>query len=263
MKEIVGVTFEKDGRIYYVLTNNFQTKIGYNVIVNTDKGLQFAKVATEPHKIDVNKLDKELNEIFRIASKQDYYNNNNNIREAKEAFKRCQSLVKKYKLDMRILDAAYTFDKDQLIFKFYSDNRIDFRELAKELANIYHTRIELRQIGVRDKAKEVGGVGLCGQKLCCARFLNNFDSVSIAMAKNQNLSLSPSKINGVCGRLLCCLKYEDDCYKKCKKELPSLGQTIKLNEGEGKVISIDILKNTYKVHLNNGNIIEVSNGSSK
>ena len=157
---------------------------------------------------------------------------------------------------MNIIDASYTHDRTQLLFRFLSDTRVDFRDLARDLASIYHTRIELRQIGVRDKSKLVGGIGCCGQELCCSRFLKNFNSVSIQNAKNQNLALNPSKINGLCGRLLCCLKYEDECYKECRKNLPNIGQIVKTENGEGKVISLDILKKKYKVETENG-VVEI------
>lgn len=152
---------------------------------------------------------------------------------------------------MRIIDANYNFNRDQLIFQFSADNRVDFRNLAKRLASKYKTRIELRQIGVRDKAKEIGGIGICGRCLCCTKFLNDLDSVSINMAKNQNISLNPNKINGVCGRLLCCLKYEDECYKSCKKGMPELGSFIETTEGKGKVINVDILNRKYTVNIDN------------
>ena len=166
---------------------------------------------------------------------------------------------------MNIIDATFNLNKDQLLFHFYSDERIDFRNLAKELASIYKTRIELRQIGVRDKAKKVGGYGSCGQKLCCSRFLNDFDSISITMAKNQNLSLNPNKINGICGRLLCCLKYENETYQKCKKKLPKIGEIVEINNEKGQVISVNLIKETYKVDLQKQGIVEVQykDGSSK
>ena len=166
---------------------------------------------------------------------------------------------------MKIIDACYTFDREQLMFRFLADERIDFRQLAKELGSIYKTRIELRQVGIRDKAKEIGGIGPCGRMLCCNSFLTEFDSVSINMAKNQNLSLNPSKINGVCGRLLCCLKYENDNYSEYKKELPDVGSKIKNDLGDGRVISVDVFKRNYKILLNNGEIItmEVDNESKK
>ena len=159
---------------------------------------------------------------------------------------------------MKIIDANYTFDREQLLFRFLADDRVDFRQLAKDLGSIFKTRIELRQVGIRDKAKEIGGIGPCGRKLCCSNFLTEFDSVSINMAKNQNLSLNPSKINGVCGRLLCCLKYENDNYTEYKKNLPDLGNKIKTKEGEGKVVSVDVFKRKYRVLLNETNeIIEI------
>ena len=160
-------------------------------------------------------------------------------------------------MKIQLIDAIYTFDRDKLLFRFLSDSRIDFRNLARELANKYKTRIELRQIGARDKAKEIGGCGQCGRKLCCSSFLNNMDSVSVNMAKNQNVSLNPNKINGLCGRLLCCLTYEDENYKICRKNLPSLGQVVKTEKGSGKVISIDILSQKYKVDVQDVGIVEV------
>ena len=158
---------------------------------------------------------------------------------------------------MYILDASYTFDRSQLIFKFIANDRVDFRKLAKELASMYKTRIELRQVGVRDKAREIGGCGQCGQPLCCARFLKDMDLVSINMAKNQNIALNPSKINGVCGRLLCCLKYEDENYKECRKCLPKLGSKVMTEKGEGKVISVDVLKKQYEVDIPSIGVVEV------
>lgn len=222
MKKIVGVTFEKNGRMtYFIVNEKYEKSIkkGYNVLVETDRGLQFGKIATDIHNIDETKLNQQLTEIVKLATKKDYIKNIENIKEARYAFKKCKELIKKYNLDMKLLDASYTFNKDQLIFRFYAEKRIDFRELAKELASIYHTRIELRQMGVRDKAGQIGGYGVCGQKLCCSRFLKEFDSVSITMAKNQNLALTPSKINGICGRLLCCLKYENECYQNDIEEV--------------------------------------------
>ena len=261
MNNIVGITLQNSDTIQYFYINNNDLKKNITVIVQTDKGLEFGKVVTNIHPIDSTKLKEQLGKVIRITTKKDYQQYKDNIRQANSALKKCKELVKKYELNMNVIDCYYTFDKNQLIFQFYSEERIDFRELAKELAYLYKTRIELRQIGVRDKAKKVGGIGSCGQKLCCARFLNEFDSVSISMAKNQNLALNPSKINGACGRLLCCLKYENDCYKECKKDLPNVGQIIKTDQGEGKVVSIDILNYKYNVELKNGNIIEIKNGS--
>jgi len=182
-----------------------------------------------------------------------YYNL---LKENKKALQKARELVTKFDLNMNIISAEFTFEKEQLIFNFVSDERVDFRELAKKLASLYHTRIELRQIGARDKAKEIGGCGICGQKLCCTRFLDHIDAISMNMAKNQNLALNPSKINGVCGRLLCCLQYEDEVYTEYAKDLPNVGDIVTTSSGEGKVVSVDILNKKCKV-LVNGNKEEV------
>ena len=258
MIEVVGVSFKKNGKIYYFSPNGLELKKGISVIVKTERGLQYGTVELNNTNIEANKIKSSLSEVIRIASKKDKEKNLKNIDDAKKALKRCKELVEKYNLNMMVLDANYTFDKSQLLFTFISDNRVDFRKLATDLANIYRTRIELRQVGVRDKAKEVGGYGSCGRALCCSKFLNDFDSVSINMAKNQNIALNPTKINGVCGRLLCCLKYEDECYKECSKNLPKSGKKVETEHGEGKVISIDILKQTYKVDVKDYGIVEVS-----
>ena len=256
MNEIVGVTVDNGETTEYYYLNDLKIKKNITVIVETENGLKFGKVVTDVHPIDKKKLKVKINKIVRIASKQDYNTHQKNIKDAKVALKKCKSLAQQYDLDMNIIDASYTHDRKQLLFRFLSDTRVDFRDLARDLANIYHTRIELRQIGVRDKSKLVGGIGCCGQELCCSRFLKDFNSVSIQNAKNQNLALNPSKINGLCGRLLCCLKYEDECYKECRKNLPNIGQTVKTKYGEGKVISLDILNKKYKVETENG-VVEV------
>lgn len=253
--KIIGVTFENDERIDYYRYYE-PIKIGYNVVVENDSGKYFATVATEIHEIDEDKLEMTLGRILRVSTKDDYKKYNDNKKKEISVIKKSNELIKKYKLDMKVLDAKFTLNKDQLLIRFYSDGRVDFRNLAKDLAAIYKTRIELRQIGVRDKAKIVGGVGVCGQKLCCSRFLKNFDSVSIAMAKNQDLALNPNKINGVCGRLMCCLKYENHCYTCFKKILPTVGKKVNVNGINGKVISVDVLRKKYKVELENGTVIE-------
>lgn len=253
--KIIGVTFENDERIDYYRYYE-PIKIGYNVVVENDSGKYFATVATEIHEIDEDKLEMTLGRILRVSTKDDYKKYNDNKKKEISVIKKSNELIKKYKLDMKVLDAKFTLNKDQLLIRFYSEGRVDFRNLAKDLAAIYKTRIELRQIGVRDKAKIVGGVGVCGQKLCCSRFLKNFDSVSIAMAKNQDLALNPNKINGVCGRLMCCLRYENHCYTCFKKILPTVGKKVNVNGINGKVISVDVLRKKYKVELENGTVIE-------
>lgn len=257
MFNVVGVSFENKSRIYYFSPNHYDLRKGDMVIVETERGLQFGTVESEIINFPEEKLHGPLKYVIRIADKEDIKDHEENIAAAKAAIDVCRELVDKYKLDMQIIKAEYTFDREQLMFHFLSDNRVDFRALAKELAAIYHTRIELRQIGVRDKAKEVGGVGPCGRCLCCSQFLNDFETVSINMAKNQNISLNPSKINGLCGRLLCCLKYEDECYKDCRKLLPNLGSRYKTEKGEGVVVHIDILRKKFKVDVPEIGIIEV------
>ena len=255
MKKIIGVKIDNKEKIHYCYADK-PIQIGYNVIIETEIGKFFATVATEIHDIDEKKLTCELGKIIRVATKDDFRIYKSNLSQEEVVMSKCKKLIKKYNLNMNVLECKFTFNKDQLIIKYFSEDRVDFRELAKDLAAIFKTRIELRQIGVRDKAKEVSGIGVCGQKLCCSRFLQNFDPVSISMAKNQNLALNPSKINGVCGRLMCCLKYEDECYKSLKKGLPTIGKEIKINDTTGKVISIDILKRKVRIQLENGNIVE-------
>ncbi len=262
MKYIVGVELDNENKLKYYIIEKDKIKKNITVVVEDENGINFGRIITDIHPINMEKLNKKLGKIIRIATKKDYQNYQKNKKLGLEALQKCRQLTKKYNLDMNILDANFTLDRDQLLFHFYSENRIDFRNLAKDLAFLYKTRIELRQIGVRDKAKKIGGIGLCGQQLCCARYLDSFDSVSISMAKNQNLSLNPTKINGICGRLLCCLKYEDEPYKEYKKNLPSVGQIVEIKEGKGKVLSVNILKKTFKVELENKGIIEVDYGSN-
>ena len=250
--KVYSVIFKENGKNY-----NFNGDNDYNindkVIVETEKGLQYGKIN--------NILEEDFNEnkyknIVRLATNEDEERYYNLLKENKKALQKARELVTKFDLNMNIISAEFTFEKEQLIFNFVSDERVDFRELAKKLASLYHTRIELRQIGARDKAKEIGGCGICGQKLCCTRFLDHIDAISMNMAKNQNLALNPSKINGVCGRLLCCLQYEDEVYTEYSKKLPNVGDIVTTSSGEGKVVSVDILNKKCKV-LVNGNKEEV------
>lgn len=247
MKEVIGVSFTEGKRIYYFDPANIKPNFGDDVIVETERGLQYGKIATLIVEKNEKSLNMPLKKIIRIATKDDRKKHELNLNEEKKAMKECEKLIKKYNLNMKVIDANFTFDKEQLMYHFLSDSRIDFRNLAKELAGIFKTRIELRQIGVRDKAKEIGGIGPCGRTLCCTDYLVNFDSVSINMAKNQNLSLNPNKINGSCGRLLCCLTYENDVYEEYRKSLPNLGDKVKYNEKNGKVVELNILKKSYTI----------------
>ncbi len=256
MKKAVGVILNKKERQSFFQEEDLEIKKDDQVLVETARGIEFGTVVTNPISMEEKEI-KALPKIVRIASNKDRKTNERNIEDAKKALKRCRSLVEELDLKMYIINASFTFEREQLLFQFLADGRVDFRDLARELASIYHTRIELRQIGVRDKAKEVGGLGMCGRTLCCAKFLNDFDSVSINMAKNQNIALNPSKINGVCGRLLCCLKYEDDTYKEARKHCPKIGSKMKTKSGEGTVTNVDVLQGICKVDVPKQGIIEV------
>ena len=240
--KVYSVIFKSNGKNYYFVSEE-EYSINDYVIVETERGEQYGKIN--------GILDESNNNgyksIIRLATKEDERIFHKLMKENDLALKKCRELVEKLELNMNVISADFNFDKSQLLFAFVSEERVDFRELAKKLAGIYHTRIELRQVGARDKAKEVGGVGICGQKLCCGRFLKTIDAISMNMAKNQNLALNPNKINGVCGRLLCCLQYEDELYEECGKGMPSVGETIKTKTGEGKVISVDVLNRKCKV----------------
>lgn len=259
---VVGVTFKKYGKKYYFNARNLKLKKKITVIVETERGLQFGTVVTDIMQIDPNKISFSLKNVIRISTKKDYTNHLNNVRDAKIAYNRCNELIEKYNLDMKLVDVNYTFERTQLYFTFISSDRVDFRNLARDLAKIFKVRIELRQIGPRDKAKEIGGVGPCGRPMCCSTYLYTFDNITINMAKNQNIALNPSKINGSCNRLLCCLSYEDDVYTELKKDMPKLGDIVKYNDKEGKIISVDPLNNKYIIETNTKERIELQNGSN-
>ena len=261
MSNVVEVKLDYNSSNLF-FNNNLKLNDKLTVVVETDKGLQFGK---EVRLIEDSKEfdGLELGKVVRISNKKDYHNYLDNKKSAVVALKTCRDLVIKSNLDMSIIDAYYNLDKTQLIFRFIATDRVDFRQLAKELGAIFHSRIELRQIGIRDKAKEVGGIGPCGRLLCCTSYLKNFDSVTINMAKNQNVSLNPTKINGVCGRLLCCLKYENEYYFDMKKKMPKIGEKVSYNKQEGKVILVDLLKCKYIIELENGEKVEVVLNESK
>ena len=253
--KIYGLTFVDKGKAYN-FKSDLELKKDDLVVVESDKGTQVAKVT---YIKDVNdSFDmSEIKSIVRKASDDDYKKYLSNLKDAKEAFIKAKDIVKKLDLDMRLLSANFTLDKEVLLINFVSDDRVDFRELAKKLASLYKTRIELHQVGARDKAKEVCGIGRCGQELCCSRFLNQLNSVTMNMAKDQNLALNPSKINGACGRLLCCLSYEEDVYCELSKGMPKVGQKMKHKGKDGVVVSVDILKRTYVINVEDERI-EVS-----
>ncbi len=251
---LVGVKFDNRNKVHYFDDNGLRLKRNLTVIVEWDRGLKFGTVCELNVSVDDSLSDDIVYEkVVRISTKRDYLQHLTNLKDAKLAIGKCKKLIEKNNLSMSIIDATYNFDRSQLVFRFVAEERVDFRKLARELGACFRTRIELRQVGIRDKAKEIGGLGPCGRKLCCSNFLHEFDSVSINMAKNQALSLNPTKINGVCGRLLCCLKYENDNYTEYKKGLPEVGSVLPLE----KVIAVDILKRKYKVLKKDNTVEEV------
>ena len=253
MKVIIGVRFKKPGKVYFFDPGNLHVNIKTKVVVETSLGEEIGEVVAKKKLLPNIQLSTPLKKIIRIANNKDLKHYDENKKKEQEAFKICEDKIKKLKLDMHLTGVEYSFDNSKLLFYFTADGRIDFRELVKELAAIFKTRIELRQIGVRDEVRRIGGNGVCGRELCCCSFLNNFETVSIKMAKEQNMSLNPSKISGNCGRLMCCLKYEQDVYEDKLKHLPQIGAIVKSEDGEGIVDSIETLKEIVKVKLKDDN----------
>ncbi len=249
MKKVVGVNFRENGRTYFFNPNDLELKIGDQVIVETKMGQEFGTVKILNREIDETKLKEPLKDIIKIATRNDIKHQEENIEEENKASDIFKKKVKEYNLNMNLVETRYLFDNSKLIFYFTADNRVDFRELVKDLASIFRTRIELRQISIRDQVKLLGGNGICGLKLCCCSFLKDFDGVSIKMAKEQNLSLNTSKITGNCGRLMCCLKYEQNVYEEKMKKLPHIGAIVKTESGEGTVDGVEVLKEIITVKL--------------
>ena len=256
MIDVLCVTYDSTKQINFLDPGDSIYEVGDKVIVSTENGFHLATVKKGNYKQQKENLVLPLDKVVRKATDEDLKQYDENFKNAEKALAEAKKISKDLNLDMNFLDAFYNLDKSQLLFSFLSDDRVDFRELAKKLAQKYKTRIELRQIGVRDKAKRVGGLGPCGLFLCCNSFLTDFNSVSINMAKNQFLALNPSKINGVCGRLLCCLGYENDVYTELKKDFPKLGSIIETEYGIGKIVEIDVFKRTYSVDLKEKGIVE-------
>ncbi len=251
---IIGVRFRKSGKVYYFDPSGFSINKGNHVIVETARGVEYGTVVLGPRDIDNEKVIQPLKPVIRIATEEDDNTNIENIEKEKEAFDICLDKIKKHGLKMKLIDSEYTFDKNKLLFYFTADGRIDFRDLVKDLAAIFRTRIELRQIGVRDETKLMGGIGICGRPLCCHTYLADFAPVSIKMAKEQNLSLNPAKISGVCGRLMCCLKNEEEAYEYLNSTLPHINDTVKTIDGyEGIVHSISVLKQKAKILVTKDN----------
>ena len=249
MYDVVGVRFKKAGKIYYFDPGEFTIPKDEFVIVETVRGVEFGKVVTARKQVDENDVVLPLKKVLRMADAKDKLIVEENKAAAEEAYYICCQKVEEHKLDMKLVDVSYTFDRNKVVFYFTADGRVDFRDLVKDLAAIFRTRIELRQIGVRDEAKMLGGVGPCGRMLCCSTFLGDFEPVSIKMAKDQNLSLNPTKISGLCGRLMCCLKYENDEYEEAKELLPDMGEMIDTPSGKGKVVGLNILERVLQIEL--------------
>ena len=254
MIKIVGVRFKNAGKIYYFDPVDFEIEKNIDVVVETARGLEYGKIVVGPKEIEEEKLISPLKPIIRIATEEDKAIYRENKEKAKETFEICQQKIKEHGLTMFLIDCEYTFDRNKLIFYFTAEGRIDFRELVKDLASIFKTRIELRQIGVRDEAKSIGGLGTCGRKLCCSSWLGDFQPVSIKMAKDQSLSLNPTKISGICGRLFCCLKYEHDVYVEAIEKMPVVGSIVKVDNQKGKVIEINPLLEQMKIEFNDKTI---------
>lgn len=249
MKTVIGVRLRRPGKIYYFNPGNKQINKGEYVIVETTFGQEYAEVVMGSKEMADEKIIAPLKDIIRVATKKDKEQNNTNKEKEKEAFKIALENIKKHKLEMNLVDVQYQFDSSKILFYFTAEGRIDFRELVKDLAAIFKTRIELRQIGLRDEVRRIGGNGICGRELCCCSYLGDFDMVSIKMAKEQNLSLTPSKISGCCGRLMCCLKYEEEVYEEKNARLPGVGAIVKTPEGEAVVEGLEILKEIVKVKI--------------
>ncbi len=249
MTKIVGVRFKPAGKIYHFNPAGLEIKRNDFVIVETARGIELGKVVVEEKEISAEQVVKPLKDVIRIATEEDLKTAEENKQKEKEAFAICLEKIKKHGLEMKLIEVEYTFDGSKILFYFSADGRIDFRELVKDLATVFHTRIELRQIGIRDESKTLGAIGVCGRELCCAKFLGEFESVSIKMAKEQGLSLNPTKISGTCGRLMCCLKYEQNTYEELLKVTPRQGALVQTPDGQGIVEYVEILKGRVKVRV--------------
>lgn len=253
MKKIIGVRFRTAGKVYFFDPGKFTVKRGDHVIVETVRGIEYGTVVSPAKEIAEDKLTQPLKSVLRVATERDDEQEKQNREKEKEALKICLEKIRKHGLEMKLIDAEYTFDNNKVLFYFTADGRIDFRELVKDLASVFRTRIELRQIGVRDETKILGGIGICGRPLCCHSYLSEFAPVSIKMAKEQNLSLNPTKISGVCGRLMCCLKNEEETYEELNRKLPGIGDHVTTDDNmKGEVHSVNVLRQTVKVLVETG-----------
>lgn len=253
MRKIIGIRFRTAGKVYYFDPLDFDIKKGDHVIGETARGIEYGTVVGDIKELEEEKINQPLKPVIRIAKERDDRQQADNKIKEKEAFQICLEKIKKHNLEMKLIDTEYTFDNNKILFYFTADGRIDFRELVKDLASVFKTRIELRQIGVRDETKVLGGMGICGRALCCHTFLSEFAPVSIKMAKEQNLSLNPTKISGVCGRLMCCLKNEEETYEDLNRRLPNVGDYVTTDDGyKGEVHSVNVLRQLVKVIVDTG-----------
>ena len=249
MVKVAGVRFKTAGKVYYFDPDELDVKTGDSVIVETARGMEFGTVTMDVCDVDESEIVAPLKKIIRVANEKDHKQHIENVKKKERAMALCQEKIDKHGLVMKLIDVEYTFDNSKVVFYFTADGRVDFRELVKDLAGVFKMRIELRQIGVRDEAKMLGGIGSCGRALCCHSWLSDFEPVSIKMAKVQNLSLNPAKISGICGRLMCCLKYENDIYMEFRKGMPDVGESVKTPDGTAKVVDTNLLERTVKVRL--------------
>lgn len=252
MIKVVGIRFKKAGKIYYFDPNGLSIKKGDFAVVETARGIEFGECVIGIKEISESDIVAPLKSVLRVAEEEDINKHKNNKLKEKDALEICLKKIEEHALNMKLIDVEYTFDNNKVIFYFTADGRVDFRELVKDLATIFKTRIELRQIGVRDEAKMLGGLGPCGRPLCCSTFLGDFASVSIKMAKEQNLSLNPTKISGICGRLMCCLNYEQSTYEDIRKRLPKVESIVKIGDAKGEVVGNNIVKESVKVKYRRG-----------
>lgn len=257
MVKVVGVRFKDTGKMYYFEPGEFDLDTGSKVIVETARGIEFGDVVTPVREIEDAEAYQPLKSVVRLATEDDIQRHEENVRKEKEAFDICSDKIRKHELAMKLIDVEYTFDGSKILFYFIADTRIDFRDLVKDLASVFKTRIELRQVGVRDQAKAVGGLGICGRVICCASSAGDFQPVSIKMAKEQSLSLSPTKISGTCGRLMCCLKYEQEAYEDALRRLPGTGSLVDTPRGRGVITEVNLLRETVKVRFENDSEAEM------
>lgn len=257
MVKVVGVRFKTAGKIYYFDPGELIIDLNRNVIVETARGIEFGLVVVPNREVEESEIVAPLKKVIRIATDEDTAHAAENDKKEKEAYDICLQKIYDHKLDMKLIDVEYTFDNNKVLFYFTADGRVDFRELVKDLAAVFKTRIELRQIGVRDESKMMGGIGICGRVLCCNSFLGEFQPVSIKMAKEQSLSLNPTKISGTCGRLMCCLKYEQEAYEDLLDRVPKVGAIVETPEGQGTVVEVNLLKEILKIKLDIGKETEL------